>query len=161
MARILDVSLGTIRTIIMVKGNSIKCAFIAFFEVLVWFIVAREALNTNYTSIYLIAISYSAGYATGTYIGSKLSNIFIKGNTTCQVITSKATKNNIKLLRDKGYALTILDIKDYYDGIKKKMLLIEINNTKIKELSKLIRKIDNNAFITFSETKTVINGFIK
>ena len=160
MARILDVSLGTIRTIIMVKGNSIKCAFIAFFEVFVWFIVAREALNTEHISL-LIAISYSAGYATGTYIGSKLSNIFIKGNTTCQVITSKATKNNIKLLRDKGYALTILDIKDYYDGIKKKMLLIEINNTKIKELSKLIRKIDNNAFITFSETKTVINGFIK
>ena len=160
MARILDVSLGTIRTIIMVKGNSIKCAFIAFFEVMVWFIVAREALNTEYTSLW-IAISYSAGYATVTYIGSKLSNIFIKGNTTCQVITSKATKNNIKLLRDKGYALTILDIKDYYDGIKKKMLLIEINNTKIKELSKLIRKIDNNAFITFSETKTVINGFIK
>ncbi len=160
MARILDVSLGTIRTIIMVKGNSIKCAFIAFFEVFVWFIVAREALNTEHISLW-IAISYSAGYATGTYIGSKLSNIFIKGNTTCQVITSKATKNNIKLLRDKGYALTILDIKDYYDGIKKKMLLIEINNTKIKELSKLIRKIDNNAFITFSETKTVINGFIK
>ncbi len=160
MARILDVSLGTIRTIIMVKGNSIKCAFIAFFEVMVWFIVAREALNTEHISLW-IAISYSAGYATGTYIGSKLSNIFIKGNTTCQVITSKATKNNIKLLRDKGYALTILDIKDYYDGIKKKMLLIEINNTKIKELSKLIRKIDNNAFITFSETKTVINGFIK
>lgn len=160
MARILDVSLGTIRTIIMVKGNSLKCAFIAFFEVFVWFIVAREALNTKHISLW-IAISYSAGYATGTYIGSKLSNIFIKGNTTCQVITSKATKNNIKLLRDKGYALTILDIKDYYDGIKKKMLLIEINNTKIKELSKLIRKIDNNAFITFSETKTVINGFIK
>lgn len=160
MARILDVSLGTIRTIIMVKGNSLKCAFIAFFEVLVWFIVAREALNTEHISLW-IAISYSAGYATGTFIGSKLSNIFIKGNTTCQVITSKATKNNIKLLRDKGYALTILDIKDYYDGIKKKMLLIEINNTKIKELSKLIRKIDNNAFITFSETKTVINGFIK
>ena len=160
MARILDVSLGTIRTIIMVKGNSLKCAFIAFFEVFVWFIVAREALNTEHISLW-IAISYSAGYATGTYIGSKLSNIFIKGNTTCQVITSKATKHNIKLLRDKGYALTILDIKDYYDGIKKKMLLIEINNTKIKELSKLIRKIDNNAFITFSETKTVINGFIK
>ena len=160
MARILDVSLGTIRTIIMVKGNSLKCAFIAFFEVFVWFIVAREALNTEHISLW-IAISYSAGYATGTYIGSKLSNIFIKGNTTCQVITSKATKNNIKLLRDKGYALTILDIKDYYDGNKKKMLLIEINNTKIKELSKLIRKIDNNAFITFSETKTVINGFIK
>ena len=157
MARILDVSLATIRTIIMVKGNSLKCAFIAFFEVFVWFIVAREALNTEHISLW-IAISYSAGYATGTYIGSKLSNIFIKGNTTCQVITSKATKNNIKLLRDKGYALTILDIKDYYDGIKKKMLLIEINNTKIKELSKLIRKIDNNAFFLVTDAYEVNGG---
>ena len=159
-ARIMDVSVGTIRTITMVKGNGLKSALLAFVEVLIWFLVAREALNTNYTSMW-IAISYSAGYATGTYVGSILSKIFIKGNTTVQVITSKATKNNIKLLRDKGYALTVLDINDDFDGIKKKMLLLEINNSRIKELSQIIRKIDKSAFITYSETKTVINGFLK
>ena len=159
-ARIMDVSIGTIRTITMVKGASLKSAVLAFIEVFIWFLVAREALNTEYTSMW-IAISYSAGYATGTYIGGILSKIFIKGNTTVQVITSKATKNNLKLLRDKGYAITVLDINDDFDGVKKKMLLLEINNNKIKELSKLIRKIDKSAFITYSETKTVINGFLK
>ena len=51
LARIVDVSLGTIRTVLVVKGKSITPAVVAFFEVLIWFIVAREALNTELNSI--------------------------------------------------------------------------------------------------------------
>ena len=73
--RIFDVSLGTARTIIMVRGKGFLASIIGFVEVLVWFLIVREALNTNVESIW-IAISYSLGFATGTYIGSLLSNHF-------------------------------------------------------------------------------------
>lgn len=76
-ARILDVTLGTIKTVYIVNGNKIKSTIIAFFEVLIWFDIARTSLNTNIDSI-IIPIVYSLGYATGTYIGmfinSKLRN---------------------------------------------------------------------------------------
>ena len=84
-ARILDVSLGTIRTIFMVKGKSFISALIGFIEVLIWFLVAREALS-NGVNIF-IAISYSLGYAIGIYIGSILSKLLIKSNLNVQVIT--------------------------------------------------------------------------
>ena len=67
--RIVDVSLGTIRTIITVKDKRFLASLIGFIEVLVWFVVAKEAINTDDNSI-LIAISYSLGFATGTYIGA-------------------------------------------------------------------------------------------
>lgn len=67
-ARILDVTLGTIKTVNIVNGNKIKSTIIAFFEVLIWFDIARTSLNTNVDSI-IIPIVYSLGYATGTYIG--------------------------------------------------------------------------------------------
>lgn len=67
-ARILDVTLGTIKTVNIVNGNKIKSTIIAFFEVLIWFDIARTSLNTNIDSI-IIPIVYSLGYATGTYIG--------------------------------------------------------------------------------------------
>ena len=84
--RILDVSLGTVRTMFTVKGNRITASLVGFIEILVWFLVAKEALQTEEKSI-LIAISYSLGFATGTYIGGYLSSVLITGNITIQVFT--------------------------------------------------------------------------
>ena len=72
-ARILDVTLGTIKTVHIVNGNKLKSTIIAFFEVLIWFDIARTALNTDVDSI-IIPIVYSAGYATGTYIGMLINS---------------------------------------------------------------------------------------
>ena len=86
--RIIDVSLGTFRTIITVKGKALYASLIGFIEVFVWFLIVREALNTDIESMW-IAISYSLGFATGTYIGAILSDHFIEGNLHIQIITSK------------------------------------------------------------------------
>ena len=71
-ARILDVTLGTIRTIHTVKGRTLIAGLIAFVEVFIWFVVVREALNTELDSIWIV-VSYSAGYATGTMLGTLVS----------------------------------------------------------------------------------------
>ena len=86
LARIVDVSLGTIRTVLVVKGKNITPAIVAFFEVLIWFVVAREALNTDLNSI-LIPIFYALGYATGTYIGTFITSKVVDGLIGVQVIT--------------------------------------------------------------------------
>ena len=44
-ARILDVSLSTIRTVFVLKGKTPIVASLAFLEITIWFLVAREALN--------------------------------------------------------------------------------------------------------------------
>ena len=84
-ARVLDVSLGTFRTLVTVKGNYKDASIIGFFEVLIWFLIVKEAINTDSSSI-LIGISYAFGFATGTYVGGIISAHFIKGNYTVQVI---------------------------------------------------------------------------
>lgn len=155
--RILDVSLGTIRTMITVKGKALLASLVGFFEIFVWFVIVREALNTDNTSIW-IAISYSLGFMTGTYIGSKLSEKFIKGNLSVQVITENI--NLISKLRDDGYAVSVLNIKGKNEN-DKYMLLIEINNTSFDHLKDNIKKIDNKAFIVVHDTKYVQNGYIK
>lgn len=157
MVRILDVSLGTIRTIITIKGKNFIASLIGFIEILVWFLVVKEAINTDDNSI-LIAISYALGFATGTYIGGILSNIFIKTNLTIQVISDKADEL-ISKLRDKNYAVTILDIKGRKNN-SNKMLLLEINSSKLSEVKNIIKSIDNNAFVIIDEAKYVYNGYL-
>lgn len=159
-ARILDVSIGTVRTMLMVKGKTIVMAILAFIEVFIWFIIAREALVTDVKSIF-IPISYSLGYATGTFIGSFLSNHFIKGVVGVQVVVEKGNNQLLKAVRKHGYAVSIIDLKDDYNGKERDMLFFQINNRNLKKLIALIKKYDEKAFIVVSDTKAVQNGFIK
>lgn len=159
-ARILDVSIGTVRTMLMVKGKTLIMAILAFIEVFIWFIVAREALITNVKSIF-IPIAYSLGYATGTFLGSFISNNFIKGIVGVQVVIEKGNERLLKAVRKHGYAVSVIDLKDDLNGNKRDMLYFQINNKNLKKLIALIKKYDDRAFIVVSDTKAVQNGFIK
>lgn len=159
-ARIIDVSIGTTRTMLMVKGKTILMVILAFFEVFIWFLVAREALITNVESI-LIPISYSLGYATGTFIGSYVANTFIKGIVGVQVVVEKENKSLLNSIRKHGYAVSVIDLKDDYEGNQRDMLYFQINHRNLKKLITLIKKYDENAFIVVNDTKVVHNGFIK
>ncbi len=154
-ARILDVSLGTIKTVFIVKEKRLVSTIISFFEVLIWFEVARTALNTEITSI-LIPISYALGYATGTYIGTYISTNFIKGHLTINIISSKIKNAEINILKDNGFGLSIIPAEG-----NKKLIIIEIDKKNLSKLKNLIYTFDKKAFIIINDTKFVQNGYIK
>lgn len=156
--RIVDVSLGTFRTLITVKGKKLYASAVGFIEVFIWFVIVREALNTDIDSIY-IAISYALGFAVGTYIGAVISDKFIKGNVGVQVITSVKNKKLITELKKCGFGVSILNV--YNDKLEndKFMLFIAIDKDKIDELKKVIKSYDKNAFVVVNESKAVYNGY--
>lgn len=156
--RIIDVSLDTLRVIFVIKGEKIISATIGFFEVLVWFLIVKQALNTDLTSIW-IAISYAGGYATGTLLGGFLSDKLISGNLTVQVILSSRNDEIVTYIRKAGYAATVIDVRGQDEEQPKYMLLMEINKKRINSLKKLIRSLDDKAFIVVNETKMVLNGY--
>lgn len=159
LIRILDVSLGTMRTIITVKGKTKLASLIGFIEVFIWFMIVREALKTDSQSIF-VALSYAGGYATGTLVGGFLSEKFINGNLTVQVILSSSDDDVVSSIRKAGYGVSVLDVKGQEEN-KKYMLIIEIKKRKSHELKKLIKELDEKAFIIINETKMVQNGYFK
>ena len=158
-ARILDVSLGTVRTIVTVKGKKFYAALIGFIEVFIWFLVARDALNVEIDTIF-IPLSYSLGYATGTLIGGLISEKVISGNLTVQIVLSNQNTEIIDIIREKGYAVSVIDAKGQNDD-KKYMLFMEINKNRLNSLKELIKTLDEKAFIVVNETKMVQNGYLK
>lgn len=150
-ARILDVCISTVRTTFVLRGKTIIVAILAFFEVTIWFLVARTALNTELNLF--IVLSYSGGYTTGTVLGTIITNKFIKTNIELMVISNKI--KSTKKIKDENFGVTILN-KDN----NKTVLLIETNKKRLEELKILLNKLDNKAFITIKETRTIINGYI-
>jgi uncharacterized protein YebE (UPF0316 family) len=109
-ARLIDVSLGTIRTVIVVKGKNFLGSLLGFIEVTVWFFVVEQALSSANNNIFIV-IAYSLGFAVGTYIGGKLSKKLIKSKLEVQVVTSNNVNNMVDNIRKSGYALSILRLE--------------------------------------------------
>ena len=155
-ARILDVSIGTFRTLVMVRGHKIFCSILAFFEVFVWFYAARSALSTEINGI-LIPVVYSLGYATGSYIGMLLSEKLIKGTIGVNIITDSSNIKIIDEIKNNDFGVTELKLVDD----NKIMLIIQTSSLKFELLNNIIKKYDEKAFITFNETKYIKNGWVK
>lgn len=161
LARIVDVTLGTIRTVYTVKERTLSAGIIAFFEVFIWFIVVKEALNTDIQSIFIV-ISYASGYATGTIIGTCISKRFINSLISVEVITSKSNSKNIKKIREQGFGVSVVDtVNNYNENKYQQILYITLNSRHLKKLITQIKQIDEKAFIVINESKIVQNGFIK
>ncbi len=158
-ARIVDVSLGTFVTILTVKAKRVLATLLGFIDVIIWFLVVREALTANAKSIW-IAISYALGYAIGTFIGTTLSNKLINGKISMQVILDEKNKEKINDIRDKGFAVSQVSCTGK-DNTNKLMLFIELDKKHLNDLKNIINKIDENAFMVINETKYVVNGFFK
>lgn len=150
-ARILDVCISTVRTTFVLRGKTIIVAILAFFEITIWFLVAREALNTELN--FFIVISYSGGYTTGTILGTIITHKLINTNMELIVISNKI--KNTKKIKEANYGVTILK-KDKNQTV----LLIETDKKRLEELTNLLHKLDNLAFITIKETRTIINGYV-
>ncbi len=152
--RILDVSLGTFRTILTVKNKNFLAGLLGFFEVFIWFVIVEEALNTKSTSIW-IAIFYSLGFAAGTIIGGYIAEYFIKTPISLQIITTNDKMADF--LYSKGYGVTQIKVNGK-EGIKD-MLILETTDKHYKKIMSLIRLADEKAFVVVDEKKYVHNGF--
>lgn len=156
--RIIDTSLATIRTVMVVKDKKTLAFIIAFFEVFVWFLIVREALNTDAGNVLAIAISYSAGYATGVWVGMKLTDKFITTNISVNIVV-KEKRKIVKSLIENNFAVSVSKIKGKDLISTKFMIFVATTNKKIELLNKIVTEIDPEAFIVVSENKMVVGGY--
>lgn len=153
-ARMIDVSIGSVRTILLVKGKNLISTVLAFIEILIWFLAARQTLTSSDTNLAII-LSYAAGYASGTYIGGLINKYFVRGNLMAFVVTNIDNKFMIDKLKSAGYGVSILSIED-----GKLILMLEFKKKYLKKIKSMINEIDENAFVIINESLHVENGYI-
>jgi uncharacterized protein YebE (UPF0316 family) len=104
IARICDVSLGTIRVIFVSRGYRYLAPFLGFFEISIWLLAISQVMrDLNDPSIY---IAYAAGFAAGTYVGITLEEKLSLGTVLVRVVTGRDSKNLIEALAAADYGIT-------------------------------------------------------
>ena len=67
LARVLDVSFGTIRIIFISRGQKLLAPLIGFFEILIWLVAIGKVMQ-NLGNVYC-HIAYAGGFAAGNFTG--------------------------------------------------------------------------------------------
>jgi uncharacterized protein YebE (UPF0316 family) len=91
VARIGDVSIGTVRTIVTVQGRSVLAFFLAIFELLIWITVASTVIHKMKDQP-ILALFYAFGYATGNVAGIAVERKIALGMMVLRVFTKTAGK---------------------------------------------------------------------
>lgn len=156
--RIIDVTLGTLSTVLVIRGKKGIGSIIGFIDVTIWFLVVRQALSIENASIW-IAIAYAGGFAAGTYVGSWLEEKLAIGSCSLNVIARGLRYDLVDALRSKGFGVSsvVCEGKDS----ENLMLLIEVDRRKTRAVRNIINDIAPDSFITISDTRQIINGYFR
>ncbi len=150
VARIGDVSLGTIRTIMVFRGLWLVAGVIGFFEILIWLVAASKVLQ-NLDHWYL-AVSYAAGFAAGNIVGIWLESKLAIGTALLRTISEDLDVHLADHLRAEGYHVT--EIPGFERDKKPiEILLIVESRKRIGPLIERIHSLDPNAVCTTSDVK--------
>lgn len=153
-ARIVDVSLGTLRMLMVVRGRRVYAGAIGFFEVIIY-ITALDRIFDNLDNP-LNLLFYAAGYATGNIVGSFIEEKLAVGILTVQVITMKAPLELTEILRAKGYGVTVIEGQGR-EGTRY-ILQIIMQRKNIPKLRKEIDSWDTDAFWTVFDARSTKGG---
>ncbi len=151
VARIIDVSLGTLRIIFVTKGMKRVAPVVGFFEVLIWLMaISRIMQDLDNWACY---IAYAAGFATGNFVGMFLEEKLAIGHEMIRVITRKDATKLIEDLRAKGYGVTSVRA----EGIEGEVAVIYIiaRRSMIQEVLDQINLFNPRALYTVESIKYV------
>jgi len=153
-ARILDVSLGTLRIIFVSRGLKYLAPLVGFFEVLIWLLAIRVIMqNLNNFACY---IAYAAGFATGNFVGIFIEKRLAIGNSIVRVITRKDATPLIEHLRSRGYGVTSIKAEGSEGDVHVIFLIIKRHD--LETITGIIKDFNPNAFYTVEDIRLVRKG---
>jgi len=155
-ARIMDVSLATIRMLMVVQGRRKYAAIIGFFEVIIYIVALGKVVNGLSNPGNLLA--YALGFASGNYIGSYIEEKIALGNLTAQVILNDNDQSIVDELRENGFGVTVIEGQGK-EG-PKNLLTIMLKRKDLSKLHNLLAAHDKGVFITVSTTKLISGGYL-
>jgi uncharacterized protein YebE (UPF0316 family) len=104
-ARIVDVSLGTLRTISIVHGRTWMSFWLGFIEIVIWLTVISTVIHTIKDKP-LLGLFYALGYATGNMVGIQIERMLALGCIILRVISRQNSQEMVKQVREANFAVT-------------------------------------------------------
>jgi len=148
-ARILDVSIGTLRIIFMSRGRMIFTPVLGFIEILIWLIAIRQIFNNLNNPLCYIA--FASGFATGNYVGIWLDNKIAMGLQVVRIITRYDANALVHALKENGFGITYIEGEGLSGKVKIIFTLIQRRN--LPEVISMVKHFNPKAFFSVEDVR--------
>ncbi len=153
-ARLADVSLATMRHILVGKGMKKVVPFLGFFEVLIWLLAITQVMqNLHNAACYL---AWAAGFSAGTYVGMVLEEKLALGYQLIRIVSNQQNDNLSDALKKAGHGITVLSGQGAYGPVK--VIFTTVKRKEVKAVLDMIVKINPQSFYTIEDIRHAGSG---
>lgn len=147
--RVVDVSIGTVRIVMIMRSRLAVAAALGFFESLTW-VTAAALVFTNLDSP-LRVVAFAGGFATGTLMGGLVERWVAIGSCTIRVMAPVDSPPVAHALRSEGFGVTVVNAEGR-DG-EVRVTFTVVPRRRSRAALAIIDEINPAAFITVEDVK--------
>ncbi|GJM19030.1 MAG: UPF0316 protein [Phycisphaeraceae bacterium] len=144
IARIGDVSIGTVRTVFVISGYRKIAVILGFFEVLIWVVAVGGVMK--YLPNPFAVVAYAGGYATGILIGMMVEDKIAIGLRMIRVINPDRSVDVAAILRGHGFRVTRIEGSGQNGPVEISFLVVA--RKRLNEVRATISGLAPGAFMT-------------
>jgi uncharacterized protein YebE (UPF0316 family) len=154
IARVADVSIGTVRLIFVARGLKYIAPIIGFFEVLIWLLAIGQIMTNLSNPVCYIA--FAGGFATGNFVGIYIAEKLSLGLVLVRIVTQRDASELVEYLKCANYGVTSVDGHGTSGEVK--LILTIVRRQEVESVIKLIKSFNPNAFYSIEEVSSVSKG---
>ena len=154
LARICDVTIGTMRIIVLSRGHKYLAPLLGFFEVLIWITVMAKIMQNLHNPICYFA--YAGGFAIGNLVGIIVEERIAMGKVVIRIIAGQDATQLIASLRDGGYGVTSIPAQGSTGVVH--VIFTVIKRGHLEEVEEIIRSFNPRAFYSIEDVRYVSEG---
>lgn len=155
-ARLGDVTLSTLRIILVSRGMKHLAPFIGFFEVTIWLFAITQVMK--HLDHWYNIVAYAAGFSAGTWVGIWLEERLALGLLSVRVITTDDASDLLERLRDERFGVTDFAARGVRGNVR--LIFSVIQRKDLERMREIVRSVHPKAFISVADVRSVSEGFI-
>jgi len=157
LARMTDVSMGTLRTILIIRGRRGIAAISAFFEIIIWILAVSRVITQLDQWYYIIA--FALGFASGNFLGSYIEEKIAMGYSFAYVVPQNKQSTLAETLRNQGFGVTVMK----GEGLKGPEFVynVVLRRRDTHRFLKTLEENDNSAFYTIMDVHALHGGYMR
>lgn len=156
LGRMIDVSLGTIRIILISRGLRRVAPLVGFLEILVWLVVLTTVIEQLDQPLNFVA--YAAGFAAGTWAGMLIESKIALGLLSVGVVTDDDASDLLEGLGAARFGVTQFAARGLQGRVR--FILTIVPRRDLERLLDIVRRLHPQAFVTVTDVRAASEGYI-
>ena len=153
-ARVLDVSIGTMRIVFLSRGMRLLAPVFGFFEVLIW-LIAISRIMGNLTS-WVNYVAYASGFAAGNYVGMYLENRLAMGLLSVMIITRDDASTLVGMFKERRFGVTQVAGQCAQGEVR--VIYVIIKRRDLDRVFRMLAQHRPDAFVVVNDIRNAAGG---